>query len=42
MSNKNNDYEDIIKLVLGVFLVLVGGGLVFTGIGILGFFFAGT
>ena len=32
------DSEDIIKIVAGIFFVLCGAGLVFTGIGIIGSF----
>jgi hypothetical protein len=38
-KSQNNNTEEIIKIALAIFLLLVGGGLIFTGIGIIGTFF---
>jgi hypothetical protein len=35
MSEKKSE---LFKLLLGIFLILVGGGLIFTGIGVIGTF----
>jgi len=35
----NRDTKDILKIGFGIFCILAGAGLVFTGIGIIGSFF---